>query len=158
VLFYQKEANKMQLSLLTEKDISRIQAIENAAYKTPWTEDTFRRCFEVHYVLLGLTDDDDLLGYVIFSIQVGECHILNLAVHPDQQRKGFGRKLLLAALSAGKENGATIAYLEVRRSNKHAIALYHEVDFIQIGERKNYYPTDKGRENALVFAKDLTIE
>lgn len=147
----------MQLLPLTEKDISRILIIENAAYKIPWTEDTFRRCFEVHYLLYGMVDQDKLLGYVVYSIQAGECHILNLAVYPGVQRQGIGRKMLLAALTEAKEKGAGIAYLEVRCSNKNAIALYNQIDFIQIGERKNYYPTDKGREDALVFAKDLTI-
>lgn len=49
-----------------------------------------------------------------------------------------------------------IVFLEVRRSNKPAILLYQKLDFIQIGERKNYYSCESGREDALVFAKDLT--
>ena len=46
-------------------------------------------------------------------------------------------------------------YLEVRESNARAIALYQKMAFIQIGTRKDYYPLPEGRENGLVYARNL---
>jgi ribosomal-protein-alanine N-acetyltransferase len=43
----------------------------------------------------------------------------------------------------------------VRRSNSHAISLYQKMNFHLVGERKEYYPTLSGYEDALVFAKRL---
>ena len=46
-------------------------------------------------------------------------------------------------------------FLEVRPSNPAAIALYHDEGFNEIGRRPNYYPAKKGREDAIVMAREL---
>jgi len=43
----------------------------------------------------------------------------------------------------------------VRLSNNAAIALYRAQGFNEVGMRKNYYPGENGREDALILAKDL---
>ena len=63
--------------------------------------------------------------------------------------------MLEYALDYAKQQGAMAAYLEVRRSNTPAIALYQKMQFLPIGERKNYYTTVSGSEDALVFARNL---
>ena len=46
-------------------------------------------------------------------------------------------------------------FLEVRPSNRGAIALYFDEGFNEIGRRPRYYPGRDGREDALVMAKEL---
>ena len=48
-------------------------------------------------------------------------------------------------------------FLEVRPSNTAAIALYNGLGFNEIGIRKDYYPGQDGREDALMLAKELLI-
>jgi len=143
---------------LTITDLPQVLAIEQATQKAPWSEDVFTRCLEMGYKGWVLAESDQITGFLLMSFVLGECHILNLCVHPDYQRKGLGRELLQHALLQAKQKGAGIAYLEVRRSNKRAIALYNQAGFVQISERKNYYPDPKVREDALVFAKDLGVD
>ena len=45
-----------------------------------------------------------------------------------------------------------------RRDNTHAIALYHDEGFNEIGRRPRYYPAKDGREDALVMAMELFPE
>ena len=81
--------------------------------------------------------------------------MLNLCIHPEQQGAGLGRELLshlLAQAAAGKVRSV---FLEVRASNAAAIALYDTTGFNEIGRRRNYYPIDVGREDAIVMAKEL---
>jgi ribosomal-protein-alanine N-acetyltransferase len=105
-----------------------------------------------------LEQDDKIIGFALISLVTGECHILNICIHPDYQHQGFGHYLLRHVLNTAKNLGSIMAYLEVRRSNTKAINLYEKIGFAQIGDRKNYYPAAKGREDALVFAKDLRID
>jgi ribosomal-protein-alanine N-acetyltransferase len=42
-------------------------------------------------------------------------------------------------------------FLEVRESNSPAIQLYVKKGFDLISRRKNYYPADNGREDALIM-------
>ena len=55
-----------------------------------------------------------LVGHAVMSAAVGECHLLNLCVHPDWQGRGLGRRMLLRLFSIGRANNADTAFLEVR--------------------------------------------
>ena len=68
---------------------------------------------------------------------------------------GFGGGLLGSMLDAVRVQGTKRAFLEVRPSNQAARALYAKENFIEIGLRKDYYPTSVGREDALVLARLL---
>jgi ribosomal-protein-alanine N-acetyltransferase len=78
-----------------------------------------------------------------------EAHITILAVHPTLQRQGLGQAMLVALLQAAYQRQLERATLEVRLSNKKAIALYQKFGFREAGRRKKYYQ-DTG-EDALVM-------
>ncbi|MDH3342249.1 MAG: ribosomal-protein-alanine N-acetyltransferase, partial [Gammaproteobacteria bacterium] len=54
------------------------------------------------------------------------------------------------------QSGVDMILLEVRRSNQCAIDLYDSEGFHELGVRKDYYPADDGREDAIIYAKYLT--
>lgn len=146
------------IAQLTEKDLSEILLIEQRCYPFPWTEGIFRDCLSGGYLCRGLFRDSRLLGYGILSVAVGESHILNICVTPDQQGKGFASPFLCTLLDEAKEWGAEIAFLEVRKSNVAALSLYSKLGFSEIGCRKNYYPNGDEREDAIVLSLPLSLE
>jgi ribosomal-protein-alanine N-acetyltransferase len=148
----------MTIRLVKEVDFPKMLELEELTSLAPWSEAAFRRCWEANYPGWVLEDNNEAIGFLLLSLGAGECHILNFCVHPTHQKKGNGFKLLTFALGWAKQQGAGIVFLEVRRSNIPAIALYRNMNFKLIGERKNYYPTQKGSEDALVFARDLGLE
>jgi ribosomal-protein-alanine N-acetyltransferase len=148
----------MHIRQLSDLDIPNLLTVEEAAQSSPWSDAAFKRCFEANYLGWTAEAPGKMLGFIMISINLGECHILNLCVHPTEQHKGIGRHLLLYALRWAKQVGAGMIYLEVRRSNLAAIGLYRKMNFRIIGERKQYYPMGAGREDALIFARDLGIE
>jgi ribosomal-protein-alanine N-acetyltransferase len=60
-------------------------------------------------------------------------------------------------LDRAQKQQAEVCFLEVRRSNEGAINLYRSMGFVQIGERKNYYPSKSDREDALIMSRDLPL-
>ncbi len=78
-----------------------------------------------------------------------EAHLLDLAVDPAARRGGVGRALLTHVVDAVREDGATVALLEVRASNAPAIGLYRSVGFSETSVRRAYY-SDNG-EDAIVM-------
>lgn len=143
-----------------ETDIPRLVAIEEATQLAPWTTDIFLRCLRAGYDCWVIEENRQVVAFVMMSsVLTGESHILNLCVDTPYQRRGYGRELLSYALSQAEYKGMSMAYLEVRRSNQKAITLYDKMGFVQIGERKKYYPTQDGRqyEDALVLAKELGV-
>lgn len=145
------------LRTLFKSDVEKLLAIEESVHVTPWTEETFRSCFEAGYVgWVAEEDKHTIIGFIVIAMKKEECHILNLCVAKAFQRKGFGSLLLNKALRHAKEQGLGLAYLEVRRSNRPAIALYQKMQFHLVGERKDYYPTVNGHEDALIFARSCS--
>jgi ribosomal-protein-alanine N-acetyltransferase len=140
---------------LYQADLSKILVIEQAVHIAPWTEETFKACFQAGYLGWAAEVEGTLVGFIIVSTNRDECHILNIGIALNYQHQGWGRKLLAHALNHAKQLGIGITYLEVRRSNSRAISLYKKMEFILIGERKDYYPTVAGHEDALIFARSL---
>ena len=139
-------------------DIKAVMRVERAAYEYPWTPNIFRDCLRVGYYCCVLEENGEIIGHAVMSYAVGECHILNLCVHPDHQGQGFGRMLILHLLEIGRRNGSRIAFLEVRLSNANAYNLYQSLGFAEVGIRKDYYPAEHGREDAMILAFDLDAE
>lgn len=142
------------LNVLT--DMEKLLDIEKVTQIAPWSLETFQRCLEAGSQAFVCEHENNLIGFIFVLNQVGEGHILNISVHPDYQRQGYGFRLIQEVFRFLKEDGAGIAYLEVRKSNAKAIKLYQKLGFIQIGERKDYYASTLQKEDALVFAKDLS--
>jgi len=150
------EAN---LRPMAESDLTAVMQVELAAYPHPWDERIMRDCLRVnHYHGWVFELDEVISGYLFLSVVAGEMHILNLCIHPDLQRQGWGRRLLQRAFDlATTEYSANMCFLEVRPSNLSALELYQSEGFNEIGVRKNYYPAEQGREDALVMAKSIIV-
>jgi len=149
------EARPPRLRDMTAADLPGVLAVERRLYSHPWSEHIFRDCLRVGYACRVYEDGGEIIGYGIMSLGAGECHILNLAIHPDHQRRGLGRGLLEEMLVLARRWGARMAFLEVRVSNTAAQRLYERAGFHLLGTRRDYYPAARGREDALVLARQL---
>ena len=140
---------------LRESDLDAVMAIEQRAYPFPWTRGIFRDCLLAAYPAWVLHEHGLVVGYGVISVAADEGHIRNVCVAPERQGRGHGRRLLRALVDYARDCGAARVFLEVRPSNPHAIALYHDEGFNEIGRRPRYYPSHDGREDALVMAMEL---
>ena len=75
------------------------------------------------------------LAFLRFSrrFEACEARILSLAVHPDFQGRGLGRRLLEAGLAHLRAEGAPCVRLEVRPDNAPARCLYEQHGFQALG-------------------------
>ncbi len=140
---------------MTMSDLNAVMELEIIAYPYPWTETIFQDCIKAGYQCCVAELDKKIIGYAVFINAVQECHLLNICIKPNMQGNGLGRKLLTHVLRKAKEKNAKCVFLEVRPSNSHAVALYESEGFNEVGIRKKYYPTSHGREDAVIYAKEL---
>ena len=136
-------------------DVSDVMDIENRIYPFPWTDGIFRDCMRVGYLCWVFRDEGELKAYGVMSIGVGEAHILTVCVNPESQGQGYGRMMMQHLLDVARKRHADKAFLEVRPTNEVAIGLYRSMGFKDVGLRKNYYPSENGREDALVMVLEL---
>lgn len=143
---------------MTGRDVAQVMAIETSAYPFPWTAGIFADCIRAGYACWLLEDGEVLVGYGVLSVAAGEAHLLNLCIAPSSQGHGLGAHLLGKMVELARWHRAQRIFLEVRPSNRAAVALYDRAGFNEIGRRPNYYPADRGREDALVLALELLPE
>jgi ribosomal-protein-alanine N-acetyltransferase len=94
---------------------------------------------------------EDVLGFALSRAVLREGELLLLAVRRGAQGQGVGRKLLARFLADASRRGLEHLHLEVRDGN-HAVALYTDAGFREVGRRKNYY---HGRDGQLYDALTL---
>ena len=63
--------------------------------------------------------------------------------------------MLFMLLARARRAGMQHAFLEVRPSNRGAMALYEQSGFDRIGLRRGYYQAHGGREDAIVYRRAL---
>lgn len=136
---------------MKESDLEAVMAIEEAVYPFPWTRGNFLDSIRAGYSCWIVEVDARVAGYAVLLLAPGEAHLLNLSVASDRQGCGLGRSLLRHVTRVAHDHGAGLMVLEVRPSNEVARALYRSAGFEQLGVRRDYYPAESGREDALVL-------
>jgi len=148
--------SKLIYRQLMENDLPAVADLEAASFPTPWTAEQYTVVIrQGGCAVFGALDGPNLAGYIAVGVQptIGEMEVYNIAVAERFRRLGIGKKLLRLALEAATINGVTQAMLEVRIGNVAALALYHSLEFSQVGVRAGYYH-DTG-EDALVLTRVL---
>jgi ribosomal-protein-alanine N-acetyltransferase len=143
----------IEIRVLDLSDLDAIEVIEQQAYPTPWSRSMFAsELAKPTSICLGAFEGSDLVGYIINSRYVDAWHVMNVAVHPEHQRRGIATALLEKLFERTRGDERRGYTLEVRVSNETAIRLYEKLGFDSRGIRRGYY-TDN-REDALIMWRD----
>ncbi len=138
------KAAAITIERMTKEDLDQVMAIEERSFTTPWSRNLFLAEFRnrpISLMLVALSEGTgrEVVGYIVCWVFVDELHILDLATKESIRRHGVGRRLVLAALGTAYDGGARKVFLEVRRSNAAALALYEDLGFEQTQVRSEYY-------------------
>jgi ribosomal-protein-alanine N-acetyltransferase len=138
-------------------DIAHVLTIETRSFAAPWTKGLFEETLSSPiYANFVMERENATIGYIILYVVADEAHIMNLAVHPDHRRKGYGARLISHAIGYCAKGLVLECFLEVREGNIGAQKLYREYGFRVIGKRKRYY--SETNEDALVMQLSLNAE
>ncbi len=145
----------MTVNKMTAADVPAAAALEQRVFTGEcWKEEDFYAALEdPARLFLAACDDGVLLGFCGLQQSFEQGDILTLAVRPDFRRRGVGSALLQALIRAFRAAGGTALFLEVRRSNTAAIALYEKNGFRRQGIRRGYY--QQPDEDGLVYVLEV---
>jgi [ribosomal protein S18]-alanine N-acetyltransferase len=81
----------------------------------------------------------DVAGFVIARALPPEAELESIGVAMQWQRRGIGRRLVVALVAELEKAEVETLHLEVRASNGIAIAFYLSLGFTESGHRPRYY-------------------
>lgn len=146
----------VSLGTQSDADAQRLNAlmlIEQASYSHPWSRGNFLDSVRSGYLVELLMYQEQLLGYFVAMEGYEEVHLLNITVAPEQRGQGWTPVMLDALCLWTRVQRAHTLWLEVRRGNTRARAIYERYGFAVVGERKRYYPVSwTKREDAIVMS------
>jgi ribosomal protein S18 acetylase RimI-like enzyme len=110
-----------------------VLAVDNAAFAEFWRfderalEDALEATPRVRFRLTG--GRATVTAYAVSGRAGRRGYVQRLAVHPDHQGHGLGRRLLMDGLRWMADEGVVRAYVNTQTTNDRALALYEAVGF-----------------------------
>lgn len=146
--------SELLLKPITTEDLDAVVELDRVCLGGLWTREGYLRELnspnsELWAIAPSQAQPQSLIALGCFWAILEEAHITLLAVAPDYRRQGLGYLLLSTLLQQAQKRGLERATLEVRSSNKAAIALYQKFGFKIAGTRKKYYQDNQ--EDALIL-------
>jgi ribosomal-protein-alanine acetyltransferase len=153
----------VSVSRMTEHDLLEVVEIEERSGLSRWGWSAYYaelQSVNRNLMLVARIDRPleqsityNIAGYIVARLTAGELHINNMAVRPENRRRGIATALLNRVLEKGRNLSAVATFLEVRAGNVAAQGLYRNCGFHLQGRRINYY--SEPVEDALIMSADF---
>ncbi|MGI6176444.1 MAG: ribosomal protein S18-alanine N-acetyltransferase [Christensenellales bacterium] len=140
---------------LRENDLERIMDIERQSFALPWSMESMRNELKnniARYIVA--VHDGRVIGYGGMWLIIDEAYITNIAVDQNARRMHVGERLMRLLMQIALQERITRMTLEVRVSNRAAIAMYDKLGFTCFGTRKRYY-SDNQEDAHIMWNDDL---
>ncbi len=140
---------------LTYADLPAVLAIERRSFQTPWSLAMFvLELSKPTGICLAIANEREIAGYLVCARHADVWHLMNVAVEPDRRRQGIATALIGRLFEdAGPDSRFT---LEVRTSNRGAIAMYERFGFRAAGHRRRYYH-DNGEDALIMWLESVGV-
>jgi len=142
--------------------IADLMRIADETNLSPWSAQNYLdELKNPDAIMLRLVaDDNSTVGFVVGRIVAGgkietrvDAEIYNIAVTRGDQGRGHGQALFDAFIGTCGQRNVVQIWLEVRQSNRQAIAFYEKNGFNLVQTRNHFY--ENPREHALLMKLDL---
>lgn len=90
--------------------------------------------------LLLAESDGEVIGVaVLIQTRPATLELVNVAVHPDRQGEGIGKRLVLHAIAVAREAGAETLELGTGNSSLSQLGLYQKCGFRIVGVDRDFF-------------------
>lgn len=143
----------LQIRWLIRRDMPEVLAIENASFDRPWTDEDFLSFLRIRNSIGMVAEAADsehrVAGFVTYSLEKTRLVITNLAVRPEDRRRGVGRALIERLVDKLSEQRRSEIRLDTREGNIAAQAFFNSLGFLCHGITRGFY--DDTEEDAYHF-------
>ena len=124
----------MKIMRLSKKvameNINRLIDIGKVVFDDPWGADNFFADFnrKWEFSLIAL-EDDQIVGFLICSVNANSLHIHRIAISPNYMRKKIGTTLINHVFNDARESGIKSVTLKVKKFNLAGQQFYKKLGF-----------------------------
>ncbi len=143
----------------SEAELTQLSEIERACFSQPLTIGQLASLVKQDTTNFFAVCEDgtrEPVGSIWLQAVLDEGYIGNVAVRPEFRRRGAASALLAGIDEFALRKRLRFVTLEVRASNKAAIALYEKHGYIMKGIRRGYYSNPK--EDAHLMTKEFETD
>ncbi len=139
---------------MTLADIKTVAEIDEICFdEDGWDEDFFlEELRDEHSDYIVGEIEGKIIACAGIKIYLDEAEGMTIAVLPEFQGRGIGKKILSEIIKIAKRRGAKSMIFEVRVSNVPALHIYQKFGFKIVGRIKRYYMSG---EDALTMSANL---
>jgi ribosomal-protein-alanine N-acetyltransferase len=145
-----KPLDGVEIRRMTAADLDRVLAIARNLPQVPhWPESAWMNATNSQFepestprriaLVAGDPQSGSIFGFAVASLLPPQAELETIAVAPESQRLGLGARIFQALAAELKVAGVNELVLEVRASNRPALALYRALGFVKTGLRPRYY-------------------
>ncbi len=146
----------MSLRVAVADDAAALSVLHNASFREGWTRDDFTTWLaRSEAICLVAEQAGEVVAFGLALASGSDAELLTIASVPALRGQGFGRRIMQGLQEEAASRGLDRWILEVARTNLPALGLYKSEGFVEIGVRKDYYPGEAGRVDALVMARSV---
>jgi ribosomal-protein-alanine N-acetyltransferase len=158
-----------EIRRMTAADLERVLALADSLPEAPhWSQSAWLNALNSQIdpestprriaIVAAGPQPGSIHGYAVASLLPPQAELETIAVAPESQRQGLGQLLFRASAAELKAAGVDELLLEVRASNRPALAFYRTLGFVKTGLRPGYYvdPIEDAIQMRLLLAEKLS--
>lgn len=126
---------------MQEKDLPAVAALDAESFAPIWqnSQDALQTAFYQTGLATVMEDNGTIIGYQISTASPFGIHLARLAVHPNQQGRGYGLALTQDLLHYAAQRMLGRITVNTQASNQPSLSLYKKLGFRQTGEEYPVY-------------------
>jgi ribosomal-protein-alanine N-acetyltransferase len=135
---------------MTAADLDRVLAISSHLPQAPhWPQSAWSNAINSQFepestprriaLVAAGPPSGSILGFAVASLLPPQAELETIAVASESQRRGLAKCIFQSLAAELRAAGVSELVLEVRASNRPALALYHACGFVKTGLRPGYY-------------------
>lgn len=130
------------IDTLKFEDIDQVSKIESLCFDYPWTKQNFIDSLNNKELCKSFVcrENNTVVAFGCIWLLRDKCDVVNIAVAPSSQGKGYGQQILAKLIDEARVNKCRNIHLEVRYCNEPAIKLYKANGFKIVNTKRAYYP------------------
>ena len=136
----EQHTKKYKIRWMLPRDLAEVLEIERQSFEYSWTKEDFSDCLKRrNCVGMVATDNDQIIGFMIYELSKKRIELLNFGVSPAYRRRRVGTQMSQKLISKLARPGRSRITFPVRERNLEAQLFFRSLGFRAVSILHKFY-------------------